>query len=63
VNTDRLQGMDVEAIAEAVERLDDAGVQVQMVSDVNRSDDGRTTFQIRCVAETRTMKLGDHDSQ
>jgi hypothetical protein len=53
-------GIDIDAIADALRALDDQGIDVEVVEQIDRSgDDGRVRWTMTCEADTRTADLGD----
>jgi len=51
--------VDIDAIQDAVEALDDADVAVTDVERVQAEDDGHITFDLSCRAERRTADVTD----
>lgn len=58
-----LNSVDVEAVSAALDALNGAGINVEQVSDIDRTgDDGRVRFELTCEADTRTTSLNDFES-
>lgn len=55
-----LGGIDVDAISDAIEALQDQGIDVEVIQSIDRSgDDGRVRWEMTCESDTRTADLGD----
>lgn len=53
-----LHGIDIDAISSAVDALDDDGVTVTDIRDIDRDpDDGHVRFTLTCRAETRHQSI------
>lgn len=52
--------IDVDAVSDALSALEDAGVRVEDITNIDRSgDDGRVRWTMTCEADPRTTGLSD----
>lgn len=58
-----LNGVDVEAVADAIHTLTQNGFEVQDVTDIDRQNSlGRVRFQMTVQTDTRNANLRDDDA-
>lgn len=56
--------VDIDAVGEAVDALEDAGIQVESVDEIARDgEDGRVRWTMTMEADTRTTDLGEFDDR